>query len=240
MTKLDTLKEFLSYQLNSVEEILMRFATLPNAEWRKGNGEQQQFVFVSGNRKDAVTLVAHADTVFDYAEHSFSEEDGIIKSTTIGCGLGADDRAGCAILWLMKESGHNLLVTDGEEHGQIGAKWLINSNTDIAEIIYNSSFMIQFDRRNGNDYKFYNIPISEEFEEFIKQETGYANAGKSSFTDIVTLCKNAESCCGVNLSVGYYDEHSHYETLNINEWSTTLEKTKKMIEKPLKRFPLAD
>ncbi|MCL1979681.1 MAG: hypothetical protein FWG62_01215, partial [Proteobacteria bacterium] len=176
MTELEILKEFLSYPLNSVEEIMKRFATLPNAEWRKGKGEQQQFVFVPENRKDAVTLVAHADTVFDFAEHNYSEEDGIIKSTSMGCGLGADDRAGCAILWLLKESGHHLLITDGEEHGQIGANWLIDFNTDIAEIIHNSSFMIQFDRQNGNDYKFYNIPVSDEFEEYIKQETGYINA----------------------------------------------------------------
>ena len=46
MTELETLKEFISYPLNSVEEIMKRFATLPNAEWRKGNGEQQQFNFV--------------------------------------------------------------------------------------------------------------------------------------------------------------------------------------------------
>jgi hypothetical protein len=240
MTELDTLKEFLSYPLNSAEEIMERFASLPNAEWRKGSGEQQQFVFVSGTRKDAATLVAHADTVFDYAEHTFAEEDGIIKSTTSGCGLGADDRAGCAILWLLKDSGHNLLITDGEEHGQIGAKWLVNSNTDIAEISHNSSFMVQFDRRNGSDYKFYDIPVSKEFENYIRQETGYANAGRSSFTDIVTLCKNADSCCGVNLSVGYYDEHSSYETLNIEEWNNTLEIAKRMLKKQLKRFPLTD
>jgi len=240
MTKLETLNEFISYPLNSTDEIMGRFATLPNAEWRKGNGKQQQFVFVPGNRKDAVTLVAHADTVFDFVEHNFSEEDGIIKSTTANCGLGADDRAGCAILWLLKESGHNLLITDGEEHGQIGAKWLINSNEDIAEIIHNSAFIIQFDRRNGKDYKFYDIPVSEEFEKYIKQETGYTNAGRSSFTDIVSLCNSRKSCCGVNISVGYYNEHSDNETLNIDEWSNTLAITKRMLEKSLKRFPLID
>ncbi len=243
MTELDTLEEFLSYPLNSTEEIMKRFATLPNAEWRKGEGEQQQFVFVPGTRKDAATLVTHADTVFDNTDHTFTIEDGVIKSTTSCCGLGADDRAGCAILWLLKDSGHNLLITDGEEHGQIAAKWLVNNNTDIAKIIYNSSFLIQFDRRNGNDYKFYDIPVSNEFENYIQQETGYTNAGKGSFTnivttDIVTLCRNLESCCGVNLSVGYYHEHSHSETLNIEQWRNTLKITEKMLAKQLKRFPL--
>ena len=103
MTELDILKEFLSYPLNSVDEIMERFKTLPNAEKkkRKGNGEQPQFVFVRGNREDAATLVAHADTVFDVAEHEFSEKNGIIRSASPDYGLGADDRAGCAILWLL-------------------------------------------------------------------------------------------------------------------------------------------
>ena len=61
-----------------------------------------------------------------------------------------------------------------------------------------------------------------EFEDFIEHSTGYTNAGKRAFTDIVTLCKSSESCCGVNLSVGYYDEHTSYETLNIAEWTNTL------------------
>ena len=240
MTEIDILKKFLSHPLNSAEKIMERFAYLPNAKWKKGNGEQQQFVFVPGSRKDAATLVAHADTFFDCAEHNFTEYEGIIKSTTPGCGLGADDRAGCAILWLLKDIGHNLLITDGEEHGQIGSKWLVDSNTNIAKIIHNSSFIIQFDRRNKSDYKFYDIPVSEEFEKYIKQETGYTNAGKNAFTDIVTLCNSRKSCCGVNLSVGYYDEHSDYETLNIEEWRHTFAITKRMLEKPLKRFPLTD
>jgi hypothetical protein len=140
----------------------------------------------------------------------------------------------------LKDSGHNLLITDGEELGQIAARWLVNHNTDIAKIIYNSSFIIQFDRRNGNEYKFYDIPVSNEFENYIQQETGYTNAGKDSFTDIVTLCRSLESCCGVNLSVGYYHEHCPSETLNIEEWRNTLKIAEKMLAKQLKRFPLKD
>jgi hypothetical protein len=237
MTELDILKEFLSYPLNSVEEIMKRFSTLKDAERKEGEGKQK-FVFVPGTREDAATLVAHADTVFDIAEHTFIEEDSVIKSTTENCGLGADDRAGCAIVWLLKDIGHNLLITDGEERGQIGAKWLLNCNADIAEIIFKSSFIIQFDRRNGKDYKFYDIPVSEEFENYIKKETGYINAGTGSNTDIVTLCENSKSCCGVNLSVGYYNEHRSYETLVIKEWRNTLKVAENMLKKQLKRFPL--
>ena len=241
MTELDILKEFLLYPLNSVDEIMKRFETLPNAEKKSGNGKQQ-FVFVRGNRKDAATLVAHADTYpsrdFDYAKHEISEKNGIIRSASPDYGLGADDRAGCAILWLLKDSGHNLLITDGEECGRIGAEWLMSSKRDIAEIIHKSSFMIQFDRKNGRDYKYYNIRVSEEFIKYIEKETGYSEPDKDSSTDIVTLCNDKNSCCGVNLSVGYYNEHTVNESLNIEEWSNTLKIAKLMLNKPLERFPL--
>ncbi len=239
MEEISILKEFLSYPLNSSEEIFERFSTLANATWRKGASLQQQFVFVEGSRKDAATLVAHADTVFqEFAEHEFIEENGIIKSITPDCGLGADDRAGCAILWLLRNSGHHLLITDGEEKGQVGARWLMSDNADIAKIIHNSSFMIQFDRRHGTDYKFYFIPVSQEFKEFVESETGYTDAGKNAYTDIVSLCNHPDSCCAVNLSIGYQDEHHHTESINISQWQNTLKISTKMLEKPLVRFPL--
>jgi len=240
MTELDILNEFLLYPLNSVDAIMERFASLPNAVRKKGEDEQQEFVFVPGNRKDAATLVAHADThkrFSDYAKHEFKDPraNGIIESTTTDCGIGADDRAGCAILWLLKDSGHHLLITDGEECGQKGVKWLIEKFSDIAEIIQNSSFIVQFDKNNATDCKFYDIPVSEEFKEYIRQETDYMDVGKDNRkTDIVALCGN--SCCGVNLSVGYYDEHTSKERLNIEEWSNTLKIARKMLSKPLKRF----
>ncbi len=239
MDALDTLKEFLSYPLNSSEEIMDRFRGLPNAIWKKGLENQQQFVFVKGNREDAATIIAHADTVFsNFGEHDFIEEDGIIKSTTPNCGLGADDRAGCAILWLLKDSGHHLLITDGEERGQIGARWLMREHKDIASIIHQSSFMMQFDRRHGTDYKVYHIPVTEEFKQYIESETGYTEPNKGSFTDIVSLCNHPDSCCGVNLSVGYRNEHYPDENLNIQEWENTLQIATKMLAKPLERYPL--
>jgi hypothetical protein len=37
--------------------------------------------------------------------------------------LGADDRAGLAILWLLRDLGHSLMVTDLEEHGRMGSTY---------------------------------------------------------------------------------------------------------------------
>lgn len=239
--ELDVLYEFLSYPLNDESAIMSRFASLPGAVHRKGENQWEEFVFVKGSRADAATLVAHADTVFDIGLHDFETTDNIIRSTTFGTGLGADDRAGLAILWLLRDSGHNLLITNGEERGQIGAHYLMDSCPDIVEAINASSFLIQFDRRNRDDYKFYDLPVSLKFKEYIKEKTKYKDAGSGSSTDIATLCNpDFGGCvCGVNLSIGYRYEHTEDETLNINDWFSTYNKAKAMLSKPLNRYPLA-
>jgi len=54
----------------------------------------------------------------------------------------------------------------------------------------------------------------------VKTETGYTEPDRDSFTDIGVLCRGI---CGVNLSVGYRDEHGWFERLSIREWKNTLE-----------------
>ena len=62
-----------------------------------------------GERKDAATLMAHADTHFrSVGKHKMVCKDDNIRSAQKGVGIDADDRAGCAILWLLKDLGHNL------------------------------------------------------------------------------------------------------------------------------------
>jgi len=236
--EIEILKDFISFPLNSVDEIMSKFAGLPNAVWKgKGSTNGRQFVFVKGTRNDATTIVAHADTKFpNQGQHEFSIENGIIRTKESNVGIGADDRAGCAIVWLLKDSGHHLLITDGEENHQIGANFLIDNFPEITEIIHNSSFVVQFDRCNSSDFKCYKLNVTDEFKQYIIKETGYIEPNQCARTDIVVLCQ--KGCCGVNLSIGYHSEHTKEETLVIDEWLNTLEIARKMLEKPLKRFPL--
>ena len=95
--------------------------------------------------------------------------------------------------------------------------------------------MIQFDRRGAEDYKFYNIPVSEKFENFIKSKTRYRNAGTNARTDIVALC---EKICGVNLSVGYYNEHTQNEYIIFKNWFHTFKIVKKLLEEKQQQYKL--
>jgi hypothetical protein len=94
--------------------------------------------------------------------------------------------------------------------------------------------MIQFDRRGSSDFKCYNVGTSE-FRKFIAKETNFKEPDLYSFTDITLLC---DSVCGVNLSVGYYNEHTSREIINYKEWLNTLKITKALLSKSLPKFAL--
>lgn len=130
------------------------------------------------------------------------------------------------------DSGHSTLITDGEERGRMGSTWLMKYNEDIANLINQHQFMIQFDRRNGSDFKCYDVG-TDEFRSFIKEQTGFSEPDRRSYTDICTLCRDI---CGVNLSIGYYDEHTNEERINIEEWLNTLRITQKLLDNELPRF----
>ena len=95
----------------------------------------------------------------------------------------------------------------------------MNHNKDIAEEINGEhQFLVQFDRRHGQDFKCYDVG-TDEFRSYIGKVTGYTEPDRYSYTDIVTLCK---TIAGVNLSIGYYNEHHNDETLIYSQWKNTL------------------
>ncbi len=221
---IEVLRSFLEIPLGSADSVFDRFLEIPGAIYR-GEG-LERFLYVRGARPNKVLLVAHADTYWDHEygydpgpTHKTKIEDGNILAVNEEFGLGADDRAGCAMLWLLKDLGHSLLVTNGEEHGQHGSSWLMSDNKDIAdEINHDHQFVVQLDRRNSADYKCYDVG-THEFRSYVADKTGYTEPDRRSSTDIKTLCREV---AGVNLSVGYHNEHGNQEHLNIAEWEHTL------------------
>ena len=234
------LDHFLHLPISTPDPIFSLFRTLPGAIEHSG-GEKQRFLYVPGTREDRCVLAAHADTVFDrfYVEKEAAAKlafsDGVYFSESDTYGIGADDRAGCAMLWLLRNSGHSLLILDGEEHGQIGAKYLRSEFRDLFDELNNHSFMLQLDRRGSHDYKCYYLDVPEEFKTFIENSTGYELSISGGFTDICTLC---ETVSGVNLSIGYYNEHTREEKLVYEEWLHTFELVKGMMGQPMKRYEL--
>jgi hypothetical protein len=238
---IEVLRSFLEIPLGSADGVFHRFLEIPRAIYR-GEG-LERFLYVRGSRSNKVLLVAHADTVWDHEygydpslTHVIRIENGKIRAVDVELGLGADDRAGCAMLWLLKDLGHSLLVTNGEEHNQQGACWLKSHNKQIYdEINRDHQFVIEFDRHNGGDFKCYDVG-TDEFRSYVAQKTGYTEPDRRSSTDIKILCREI---AGVNLSVGYHNEHHENEYLNIVEWRRTHEIVSTWLSEPnLERFPL--
>lgn len=234
------LDRFLHMRISSPDEVFSVFNGLDGAREGHGSGKER-YMYIPGTRSDRCVLVAHADTYFDavYQNIEYVAEvvlnDGIYCSRTANCSIGADDRAGCAMLWLLRNSGHSLLILDGEEHGQVGARYLREKAPRLFEELNNHTFMIELDRRGSCNYKCYDLPVTDEFVRFIEDKTGYKYVDGKGKTDIGVLC---EKICGVNLSVGYYDEHKSTEKLCYDEWINTYNIVKRILEEPLKRFEL--
>lgn len=222
---LNTLRFFLSMPLNATP-VLEHFAAMPNAQPHNldAPARQERFVYIPATRQKPVLLVAHADT---YTETGclpeLLEKGDTISNADPDEILGADDRAGCAIVAQLGEmQGHGILITDGEEEGQIGAKALMNRCPDIAdELQKRYQFMVEFDRRESRNFKCYDVG-TDEFRDYVSRKTGFKDAGRRSYTDICVLARAPHSICGVNLATGYYGEHYPGEYLMKSDWLETL------------------
>ena len=216
---LDTLRFFLSMPLNATP-VLEHFAAMPQSQFHDFGG-QERFVYIPPTRQKPVLLVAHADTFAKTdCPTELSEDDDTIRNADSNQILGADDRAGCAVVSILGPMlGHGMLILDGEEDGQIGARALIKRCGAIAdELQSRCQFMVEFDRRESRNFKCYDVGTNE-FREYVSMKTGFRDDGRSAYTDICTL---ARDICGVNLATGFYGEHRAGEYLQKSDWLETL------------------
>lgn len=171
-----------------------------------------------------IALVAHMDTVFKtpVSHLYYDEKKGVLWSPE---GLGADDRAGifAIIKILQKGLRPSIILTTDEEKGGIGAEALARLNPCP---ISNLKYMIELDRQGKDDCVFYSC-YCPEFVDYVESFGFHEQWG--SFSDISFLMPKWK-ICGVNLSVGYKNEHSYSECLFINNLLDTITKVEKMLK----------
>lgn len=203
------LRELLSLSLES-ESIFDYFEKLFGLEGKLIGEGCKRFFYRRSQRENAVLLMAHADTVAYSFGHIVGEDDEKFFNKT-GEILGADDRAGCAMCAILgRELGHGVLILDGEESGQIGAIFLRENQPKLfSEICTWYNFLVEFDRRNKSDFKCYEVG-SDDFRTYLENTLGFTEPDRYSATDICTIGK---PLCGVNLSAGYYNEHTKNECI---------------------------
>lgn len=186
--------------------------------------ETKEYIFAEG--EIPIGLVAHMDTVFEesitkYGRDVFYDEKHNVMFAPNGGGF--DDKAGVYAIINIIRSGlrpHVIFTTD-EEIGAAGARALAKIDCPFTDLKY----LIQLDRRGSNDCVFYDCD-NKDFTDYVENFGFEWNFG--SFSDISELCP-AWEIAGVNLSVGYRDEHTTAEILFVGQLLSTISKVKQML-----------
>ena len=171
-----------------------------------------------------IIICAHMDTVHKELPKEVVYQNGTISSPQ---GIGGDDRCGIYMaMQLAKKHDVKIMFFEDEELGCEGAEKFIL--TDVCKFLEgNINFVIELDRAHSNDSVFYQLD-NPDFEKFIN--TNFWKTASGSFTDICTICPALE-CAGVNLSVGYYNQHSTAEYVDLRQMEKALAEVSKLIER---------
>jgi len=184
-------------------------------------------------------VICHTDCVIPCAHKEIKIKNGRItgrdKSTGKQVALGADDANGicCALQLLKVIPDLKVVFTTEEEIGFLGADFA----TQNVDFFYNVSYMIQADRRGKSDLIVHTNGIYSASEEWLKEATpimakyGYTDAWGIG-TDVGVLSEELQ-ISGVNISCGYYSEHTNNETVVIDELQNCLN----FMESLLKNIP---
>ena len=181
------------------------------------------YIFSEG--KFPVLLCAHMDTVHKSLPKTIIYEEGKVSSPE---GIGGDDRCGIyMILQILREIDCPVVFFEDEEIGGVGShKFSTMPTTEICSKL-DVNYVIELDRMNADDAVFYECD-NEEFEEFITREFYKTNWG--SFTDICNICPEI-GVAGVNLSCGYYKQHTTDEYVVLSEMETGIQEVIKLLKR---------
>lgn len=174
----------------------------------------------------SIGLVAHLDTVHLRPPENFfyDPEQDILWSPQ---GLGADDRAGVYAIIQIIEAGYrpHIILCKDEEIGGKGADAVIQLFPQCP--FENLKCLIELDRSGKNDCVFYDCD-NEDFVKYIEKFGFKEDIG--SFSDISILAPQWE-VAAVNLSIGYFYEHTLAEFLHLGYLTNTIRKVKKILNK---------
>ena len=211
----------LRFLLRLTEEELHDFLSTQLKKYYKNVITSQAYILAEGTIP--ICLVAHLDTVFENQKKDIITINNII--TTKNQGLGADDRAGVYMILKILEKGFrpHVIFTLGEEKNARGAFSIIKKYNYFP---FDIKFFIELDRKGRNECVFYDCHNSA-FQKYIESFGYIRNSG--TYTDIRVLCP-AWGIAGVNVSCGYYHEHTLKEYLNLTDLDYSLNKVIKILE----------
>lgn len=171
-----------------------------------------------------VAIIAHMDTVFSKppTDIFYDRQKNVMFAPT---GAGFDDRVGVYAIIRLLSKGYKptVILTTDEEMGAVGAEKLTK---DFPHPTIDLKYIIELDRRGSNDCVFYDC-ANTKFEDYVESFGFVTNYG--SFSDISIICP-AWEIAGVNLSIGYKNEHSTSEHLFVGHMLATIQKVEEMFK----------
>ena len=177
------------------------------------------FLYAKG--ETPILLVAHLDTVHKAKPTQINQTGNLLSSPQ---GIGGDDRCGVYIITQLLDKKPSVLFCEDEETGGKGANKFVK--TEYAKDL-GVKFIVEFDRRGSSDAVFYNCDNAT-FEKFVTEKTGFKTS-YGTFSDISVLAPNTK-IAAVNLSSGYYREHTASEEINLEHMMSSVEVGKKLID----------
>ena len=176
------------------------------------------FVFAPG--EIPVLLCAHMDTVHACIPHQIHVNLNKKSQTVISAedGIGGDDRCGIyMVLQIAAKRKCSVLFLEDEEIGLVGAGKFTERplSWDL-----NYQYIMEFDRANRNDAVFYECD-NPDFVSFIEKD-GFYKEAFGSCSDISEIAPHI-GCAAVNLSCGYYNQHTKTEYVIWEEMLSSVE-----------------
>jgi hypothetical protein len=170
-----------------------------------------------------IMLTAHMDTVHKKIPENifYDKSKKVVWSPE---GIGGDDRCGIyAILQLISQGYRpHILFTTGEETGGAGAEEFI---LDYPMCPIDVNYVLELDRHGVDDVVFYNCN-NRDFHEYI-QAFGF-NKAWGTFSDI-SIISPAWEVASANISMGYFNEHTSSEYVNLTILENTISKVVNML-----------
>lgn len=216
-----TFEEILKKPQHTLKKLLLSELTRMGYRTRMKKG----FLYAKGNLP--VLLVAHLDTVHRKLVKTicYSMDGSILISPE---GIEGDDRAGVYMIHqLIRKHRCHVLFCEDEEIGGIGANAFVESGIK-PEIHY----IVELDRHGSDDAVFYDCD-NPEFTKFVTR-FGFEKK-QGSFSDI-SIIAPALKVAAVNISAGYYDEHTRHEHINLQVIKKNIERVGRMVNTPSPKF----
>lgn len=180
---------------------------------------------VPNNHNERIpVLMAHTDTVGNTPVRGFTyvqDNPNAICNKDLR-NIGGDDRLGCWIIQQLLETEDDrfaYILFDQEEVGCVGSYDFTKSKSmEYIEKI--ASCFIGLDRKGSNELALYGYE-SDEFNDLLEKIEGY-ETDFGSISDCAVLAEEVGICC-VNMSIGYYKEHTQNEYIVPSETLRTLD-----------------